>query len=212
MVRGWYRAFLACIFALGLSGCANDPKAANETNFIHAIGGSLDKPGASSVCLQNLPQVPGQVSEQYSYGRGNEAAYEPFVRAGLVEEKTSIQTQPATFYFRSVRYKTRRYELSSLGQKAATKQKNYFGGDTTTFCYATFRVGKIVNFTEPGDVMDMHVTQVRWLPKIVAVADWVKDQKVVSALPSLSTELTTLTSQEKNSMLDLTNAGWEVAR
>jgi hypothetical protein len=41
---------------------------------------------------------------------------------------------------------------------------------SNTFCYASYRVGKVVNFTEPGDVMGMHITQVRWT-RILAVAD-----------------------------------------
>jgi len=197
-----------------LAGCGNDPKAANEANFTAAIDAGLGDPGSSSVCLANVPTFPGQLSDQYAYGGAmpDSSRYDAFVRAGLAEERTVIGTQAATFFAPARHFHIKEYRLTAAGRSALTTQKNAFLGDVQGFCYASYRVGKIINFTEPEDLMGMRVTQVRWVPKVVTVADWATSDRATSALPDIKENLQTITTQEKTTALALTNTGWEIAR
>jgi hypothetical protein len=211
MGQGCRRATIATGLALLLTACGNDLKAPNEANFTHAIDASLEKPGAGIVCLADVPQLPGEVSEQFRASvADSEKRYAPFMQAGLVAERTVHRTQP-TYFGKPVTIAVREYALTPLGSAHATKRMGFMQV-SNTFCYASYRVGKVVNFTEPGDVMGMQVTQVRWTPRILAVADWAKDAKVTRALPAIEQTLAATTAQEKTTMLDLTNSGWEVAR
>ena len=211
MGHGCRQAIIATGLALLLTACGNDPKAPNEANFTRAIDASLEKSGAGTVCLADVPQLPGEVSEQYRASVADSVKrYAPFIQAGMVAERIEHRTQ-ATFFGKPMRFAVREYTLTPLGSAHATKRVGFMQV-SNTFCYASYRVGKVVNFTEPGDVMGMRVTQVRWTPRILAVADWAKDAKVTSALPAIEQTLAATTAQEKTTMLDLTSSGWEVAR
>jgi hypothetical protein len=205
----WVRAAAATL-VLSLSACGSDPKAATEANFTRAIDASLEKPGAATVCLNNMPRFPYDLAEsRYSSIADTKARYDAYVFAGLAEHRVIRKPDPYSWSRRAPLVTVHQYRLSSVANSSLASARNLFGSGNV-ICYASYRVGKIVNFTEPGDVMGVRVSQVRWTPRIVSVADWAKSDKV-KALPEISTTLASYPTTDKNTMVGLTNKGWEAA-
>jgi hypothetical protein len=186
---------------MSLWGCGTDPKAPTDVNFAHAIDHALDRP-EEGLCLSHTPAFPADVKDNSS---SEVAEYARFVRAGLATEK--IEDRVWRFGNSVHPEKVHVYALTSAGTRGIAHRIGFFTGGPT-FCFASLRVGKIVNFAEPANALGVRITQVRWTPRVERVADWATSPGAKAAFPEIERDLSS--PHERGSALQLADSGWEV--
>jgi len=182
--------------ALPLAGCS-DPKAASDDNFKSALQGWFDtNPVCTTlVAMGKVPivrEVPNHVDE---------AKLDLAVNAGLLSvesfrEVPRFATKPADF---------RRYTPTDTGKDAIRANDTGLGG--VQLCFARRNVVEVVNWTEPGDVMGLRATQVRYRYRLDDIAPWTQTADMRAAFPQLAKALDTPEGEDKASLI-LTNEGW----
>ena len=202
------RFALALMSALAIVSCASDPKAPNDANFTHAIDASIEKfekSGGKPLCMKNPATIPDDAPMDAN-GAAARAILDRYARAGLV---TRQQTMAHLYVSFTPMVPVARYSLTPVGQKAATTTTNMFGTRSTRICYGTFRVGKIVNFSEPADMNGTRASQIHWIPRVTSVDDWAK---TAGGEALVGPEIASVEKTELEAIAVLTSTGWELGK
>jgi hypothetical protein len=211
-----------------LAGACSNPKAANKSNFQHAIqdwigdhppcidvpGGDVDAAGRSS------SGMPRYMTTEASTNRFAKDAHEQrlaplnvLVNAGL------LKVTPATVSEQSwmpgvpgKKIDVLAYDLTDKGKAALPKTGGSatIGGPRGSLCYGKPTVDEVTQFTEPGDMMGIKASQVSYRYHLADLPDWAKDPKVRAAFPKI--EQDSASSLEGKAAVVLTNDGWKHER
>ena len=203
------RFALALMSALAIVSCASDPKAPNDANFTRAIDAYLEKDekaGKLPLCMNNPANIPDEAPAGAD-GAEKRAVLDRYVSAGLVT-RHEIMKQ-VSYWNNAPKMRYVEYTLTPVGQSSIKSDTGMFGGRVNHICYGTFRVGKIVNFTEPGEVNGYRVSTVRWYPHVTSVADWTKTE---SGKALVGQEIAAAENTEQGAMAVLMSTGWEAGK
>jgi ribosomal protein S11 len=202
---------LAIGSALCLGACAN-PKAANESNFEAAIRSSFASQDERQ-CTQASVSFPATFSDRTEFGplTNDTTQYDALSSAGLVQKSSRSIHHEATWNPAWTERVTT-YSISRDGQRYASTSQGYNGAVNARFCYATKVAGKVTNFTVPGDMGGMTVSQVRYTYTLSDVAPWASNAAIQEAFADVHQTIAGAGTTEESAMLTLTNNGWEVAR
>ena len=189
--------------------CGSDSKAASDANSTRAIDAYLEKDekaGKLPLCMKNPATLPNEASAGAD-GAARRAVLDRYVSAGLVT-RHEIMKQ-VSFWNNAPKMRYVEYTLTPVGQSSIKSETSMFGGRVNHICYGTFRVGKIVNFTEPGEVNGYRVSTVRWYPLVTSVADWTKTE---AGKALVGQEIAEAEHTEQGAMAVLMSTGWEAGK
>ncbi|MFH4354883.1 MAG: hypothetical protein WDW21_05055 [Neisseriaceae bacterium] len=218
-----------------LSACSS-PKEATESNFRKVLndnfetkdcaGITLDSPQvAKGIYRSDLPDAKEVTKEAklplfYAYANPSQAGwnednaqrelkrYNALVKVGLLsaKEKNIPESYLKAMGQAEKTIQGIEYSLTEVGTKLAYTSSN----GNVKFCAAHYKVDEIKNFTQPADVMGMHVTEVRYVYSPANIADWAKNEEIKRTFPALQKSLEG--KQEAKEVFILTNKGWSQGR
>lgn len=195
---------------LGCSG-AKDP---SESNFRKAID---DKLANNPICI-SIPQADTKYYIQRAGGdccgddpntillkqlrtfseEDNKITGDLFAdleKASLITKLTDNFAEPGLFSMPYGVYMVYHETRSKLPAPTPSKNKN--DDPSLKFCIGTLSVDKIIEWSEPGDLLGKKVTEVKYTTKLVNTPNWAS-----SVLSNYDT------SKERKAALILTNKGW----
>lgn len=207
-----FRAIALCLIASAVFAACSDPNAANEGNFLAAIQKDASHYDQRQ-CTSGV-QLPARVSDRTAFGmlNNNTSQYDELRHLGLVSTKHSSVYHPAQFFQAAWTERIAQYTITPTGARYARAQTGTFGGQQIAFCYAVKAPERITNFTVPGDLNGMKVSQVRYTYGLSQIAPWANDPDIGAAFPEISSTIAGEHNQEQTIALTLTNNGWEVLR
>ena len=208
-----------------LASCSN-PKEANKGNFQHAINDWIEKSppclsmpdGTVTEAKQARGELPVYVeadpaAQPYSEESRQRhlAPLDALVNAGLLKSsRTEVDQGQGMFGSDNKKVAVIAYDFTEKGKSAFKEeeaQKSSFGGTRSGFCYGKPEVDEVTQFTQPGDMMGMTISQVSYKYHLADLPDWAKNPKVKSAFPDLARN--TAESLDAKAALVLTNDGWK---
>lgn len=206
-------ALLLCsISAATISGCAADPKAATTSNFEAAIRAEYGKHD-QRLCesTNSLPYKQTLNTAYYSGDSPMDAQIAALAHAGLVSVSYTSVHHAAEGWTPAWNERIRTISLTSYGKRYARTGKNMFDYPNTELCYGVKTPDSVTNFTEPGDVMGMHVTQVTYVYHVADPAPWAQDPRIRSAYSDLAGYIDGGGRHTATMDLVLTNNGWQAS-
>ncbi len=100
------------------------------------------------------------------------------------------------------------YEITALGRRDfSTYEKLGWSGQFNGWCFAEYRVGRIVSNTTPADFMGHRVTTVTYYPHIISVVNWATTTPA-KAVPEVRA-LRSFEAQTRTQTLVQTSDGWQ---
>lgn len=206
-----------------LAGCSN-PKEASKSNFEHAINdwieksppcldvpdGTVTAPGQKYNALPAYVEVtPATLPFAEEARQRRLAPLDALVDAGLMEKTATEIERRSTFGDSEKKIAVFAYDFTEKGKGAFTKDagKSAFGGTRSGLCYGKPQVDEVTNFTQPGDMMGMTLSQVSYKYHLADLPDWANNPKVKAAFPDLARN--TADSLEAKTAVVLTNDGWK---
>lgn len=206
-----------------LAGCSNS-KSPSKSNFEHAINDWIEKDPPCLSIPQGSLQSPGQDYGALPRYVAATPATQPFaeqtrqrylapldalVDAGLMKKSWTEIAEKQMFGSSEKKVPVVAYDLADKG-KSALKPENAKGdsiGQRLQLCYGKPEVVEIKQFTQPGDMMGMTVSQVSYSYHLADLPDWAKNAKMKEAFPDLARN--TAESIDRKAAVVLTNDGWK---
>ncbi len=205
---------IALIFLSACSG-KDDP---NEKNFGAAIDAYLNKKG--ELCLNpetwpvEVTEMDKQIGSSFGipskFDRMNALASQGLATSNEIDKpQVSFMGQPT-----GSSVKVTQYALSDKGksffrerQGALSKPKD--GETRGDLCYAKRAVEKIVKWEGPMKFGNYQEAGVKYLYRIVDLADWAKTPEIQTAFPSIKEWLDGAGNTQQSHTVKLTSEGWE---
>lgn len=198
--------------ALILSGCGNDPKAANEANFEKALNTHHAK---LKECFRvgSEPNDEGVIQE-FRTDRRVQNKQLPFFNGlrdlGLLETVTYQKDLKSFSGQVTGKSDWVGFKFSNEGKsylRPAALDTGFFSTGTPQLCYGTPQVVAVTNFTEPAEVMGVKASSVQYSYKLVDVAPWANAPVLSTRLKWMPERLSNQAIQKDDDMV-LTNKGW----
>ncbi|MFC4526723.1 hypothetical protein ISN76_04820 [Dyella halodurans] len=193
------------------NGTVTSSTDANKINFAQAINASLGKEcvearvpvtpfggnGPFPVSLSfALPNDAADKEQTERWNRHVSAPFEALVKVGLLAREEVRVKQPLGGMGPG-----RKYSLTNAGRDALLLP------NSTVFCAGRYKVGEVVQFTEPSKVMGATVSEVGFTFAAVDVPAWASDDTVQTAFPNVARALHG--SGEGQARLVLSGGHWE---
>jgi Prokaryotic membrane lipoprotein lipid attachment site len=193
------KIILITTLALILAGCG-DPKQASEKNFEVAIQQYLDKSYPACVIRDRFPSDPFALDIFH-----HEPIYVEMEKMGLLTKKEEMKKQ---FSYGKATLVTS-YDLSAEGKKY------YIAPDEKTrdirygFCFGKAKVEKIIDFSEPSEMMGNKISRVNYTYKVTDLPDWLKKPEITKLNEQIKNMAeSTETPIKADGTMMLTNKGW----
>ena len=198
--------------AIILTGCGNDPKAANEANFEKALN-TYYAVKKQCVGIGNAPNNEGIIQEFRISGRVQNKQL-PFYNGlrdlGLLET-VSYQKDERTFSGEVIgKADWIGFKFSEQGRtylRPAELDKGFFNTGTPQLCFGTPQIVEITNFTEPAEIMGVKASTVQYTYTLVDVAPWAHDPILSTKFKWMPDALSSQSIKSDDDMV-LTNSGW----
>ena len=204
---------IAAIAASITSGCAN-PKAASEENFSTAIRVYMAAHDERQ-CTQDSLSFPQSYYDRAAWGPSMTSdattTYDALASAGLVTRSVHSTYHQAAMFMPAWTERVTTYNISPDGQRYVSKQQGYGSSVFAKFCYAYKALDRVTNFTVPGDLGGMTISQVRYTYSLSNVAQWANNKRIDGAFPDVEQTMQGADATQESTTLTLTNNGWEVA-
>lgn len=190
----------ALMLPLTLAGCGS-ARDASKGNFEATLQGWFDE---KRECVP-IGDMPARVRTDAA--PRTRALYGTLAQAGLLTVE-SRREQAALGSGRSYDYLI--YRPVDEGEKAIRKAPDGFLS-RFELCFARRQVTHVVEWTEPGDVAGLRMSQVRYRYRIEDVAPWAETPAIRAVLPAIGKVVDAPEGEDKASMV-LTSEGWRNAR
>ncbi len=174
---------MLCLGSALIAGC-NDPKEANEKNFRAALNEYLAKHPA---CIGGYTFPSSNMFRKEEFKALESAGLVTLVGKGKYGEST--------------------YDITNEGKKYFEKAE---GDKYGRLCYAKVQVGEIKNFTQPGAMMGMTISEVAFTYKLDNIAPWGKNEDIQQSFLNVKKEMEGDQKDVRKKALVLTNKGWSV--
>lgn len=185
------------------AGCS-DPKEVSKNNFRNVLQKHYD---ASPECtLATIHEFPLEV--QANTG-SEKAQLKAMAQVGLLKAvRFQKEIEPLFSWGKHTKQMTDfvRYELTEEGRKFVKHDTSFVGG--TELCFGKRHVTEVTSFTEPGDMMGMKVSHVRYTYEIVSLEEWTRNALVQGAFGGIKNVLQK-PEGEASATLVLTGDGWK---
>lgn len=195
-----------------VSACANNPNAANATNFENALNKYYAQM-KQCVAIGSEPNDEGVIQEFRTDSVVPDTQlplYHGLVSLGLMET-VSYQKNTKSFSGQVTgKADWIGFKFTEWGQtflRATELDKGALSTRSPQLCYATPQIVEIMSFTKPNDVMGITASNVEYTYKLVNVAPWANDPVLESYFEWLP-EILSNQSIQKNDDLVLTKNGW----
>ncbi|RZM35408.1 MAG: hypothetical protein EOP67_11945 [Sphingomonas sp.] len=209
-------------FSVMLASCS-DPKAASKGNFETVINAWVEKhPPCIDVpwgdaqegngSRMDFPRykesTPVKVAFLEENRKKQTETFDALVEAGLLKSSATQITQKVAFGD-DRKVAVTAYDLTDKGKAALeTDAKGTpLSGAQTAFCYGKPHVDEVTQFTEPGEMMGMKISQVTYRYHLADLPDWAKSARVKAAFPKIARD--TADSLDGKAAVVLTGDGWK---
>ena len=203
------RAFIALPLALALGACSN-PKAASEANFEGAIQEHL---ASQRACLDVAGGFPLELVEG-GFALAKAELLDELVSVGLLASEPIRKEVPKNAWapvlpFSKRETKTvegKRYSVTESGQAAVGVASRL----RTSFCYGSYQVREVTNFTEPAQAAGQTVSTASYTYSAAEIAGWAQGSEILRAASRrLARDLASGSEPIKGrAVLVLTENGW----
>lgn len=188
---------LAAMTAL-LASCGS-VQDATESNFRAALQSWFDEHGE---CV-NVGDIPAKirVGTQSRIRTG----YEAMVAAGLLTIEKRREEQPS--------YSGKNRLIDELVYRPTSEGAKFIGKAAdpslgrNELCFARRHVIVVISWTQPGEMMGLRVSQVRYNYRLADIAPWSADPALRAAFPRMAKAVDIRQGEDKASLI-LTNEGW----
>lgn len=203
---------LALGTALILAACGNDSKSANKMNFENILNAHHIKM-KQCVEIGDEPNSDGFIQEFRVNGPVQEEQlpfYEGLVRLGLLEMasyKKEIKTFSGQVAGDADWIGFKFSDLASTYLRPVSLSDRLSGSGARQLCYATPKVVRIANFSEPAEVMGVRASNVQYTYRLVDIAPWAIDPIVAEQFDWLPERLSNQNIQTDDDLV-LTVNGW----
>ena len=209
------RTTVACIaVALACGGCATGSlqstgrsKAEYVATFSAVMQKSFRDSSDNNVCLPPLFGYPGNPAETVEVNVDNEIA---FPVPGTSRNTQLKALESVGLVVGTPSEKT----IANKVQKVVTYRRTPLG-DTYWFnanlCYARAELDTIVKWKGPLVLGDYQVAWVYYTTRTGRVAEWARAPQVMAAFPTVRTFLTETTPKVRQTAIDLSSEGWDIA-
>ena len=179
------RAFLALPLALALGACSN-PKAASEANFKVAIQEHLASQRACLVVAGGFPLE--LVAGGFALVKAD--LLDELVSVGLLASEPIRKEVPKNPWWTLMQpYSKRetktvegkRYSVTESGQAAVGVASRLH----TSFCYGSYQVREVTNFTEPAQAAGQTVSTASYTYSAAEIAGWAQGSEILRAASRL---------------------------
>ena len=205
-----HRMLAALALALALDACSN-PKAASEANFKAAI---QDQIASQRACLVVPSGFPRELVEgSFDFGRQAEL-FDELVSIGLLESEPIQKEVPKNAWAPVLPFSKRAmktvegklYSVTAVGEATVGHASRL----STSFCYGSYQVREVTNFTEPGETAGQTVSLASYTYSAAEIADWARGSEILrDAFPRLARDLESQAEPIKDqAALVLTERGW----
>lgn len=179
-----------CVAVL-LTGCGN-AKDANKDNFKKAIQDYLDtQPGLCAAVPSR--ELPFTLADQGLWSSSGKERADALAEIGFLEKKP---TQVKAAFGNKMESATE-YQLTSEGEKALNEHR---------FCTGQYQVIEVDNFTEPGDMMGVTISEAKYRYRIKDAADWANNEALQAAYKEFAEA--GQAEVKSKAVLILTGDGW----
>ena len=178
-----------------IAGCTN-PNTANEENFEAAVRAYLNTKYPACYFQANYPKQIGVFDDK--------TEFDALVEAGLL--KASIGKMSAD---RTSEEKI--YTLTQEGEKYYTNNANKLrkGGDLGARCIGKVKDIKIIQFTEPSDLMGSKSSTVKFQYSVKDIPTWANNENILKSNKRLAADVkSTSTPISGTQRFVLPNKGW----
>lgn len=218
------KAHVALIASSVVVASCSDSKAASKDNFQQAINewiekgppclsvpdGSVTAPGQEYNAMPRyVAATPAKQPFAEESRQRRLAPLEALVDAGVLKSTRTEIERRSMFGDRENKVAVIAYDFTENG-KASFKEdagRSVFGGTRSGLCYGKPQVDEVTQFTQPGEMMGMTLSQVSYKYHLADLPDWAKNPKVKAAFPDLARN--TAESIDGKATLILTNDGWK---
>lgn len=184
---------------LSLAACGN-PKEASEKNFEVAIQAFLDKGFPACLIVDKFPTDPNG----WDLG-GKRAIYAEMEKMGLLTKTEEMKKQ---FKWSKPTLQTS-YDLSAEGKKYYTVADEKIKGKQSGFCFGKAKVEKIIDFSEPSEMMGNKMSRVNYTFSVTDLPDWIKKPEITKLSEPIKKIVESAQSPIKaDGTMMLTNKGW----
>jgi len=197
-----------------VSACSSktDP---NERNFGAAIDAYLAKKGALCLNAETWPVDRTDMEERIEGSLGRGSRMKALAAQGLVTA-TEVE-KPLTSFDGTPTGKSvavTRYELTDKGKSFFHETNRYHGklkqGERRgELCYGRKALDKVVKWEGPLKLGDYQEASVKYLYKVVGLADWANSPEVQAAFPQVERAIGDAGSKQQSHGVRLTSEGWE---
>lgn len=196
---------VATVLLVSLVACdSSDPKVLSDQTVTNALNSYYE---THPECIRVAAEFPVQIETSKDFGERDPEKLEPFVKAGLLEktEKTVEREKRGFPKFGKdeppevVEVTVLEYQPTSKGKEAMSTQKSFMTGKAKAFCYGSWKVQKVINYTEAAEKMGKKISEVKFTRKIAEPAPWATE---------LDRKLEGLEEEEHKTVLVLTKKGW----
>ncbi|ALR19276.1 hypothetical protein [Sphingobium baderi] len=188
---------LAAMTAL-LASCGS-VQDATEDNFRAALQSWFDEHGE---CV-NVGDMPAKI--RVGTHSRSRTGYEAMVAAGLLTIEKKQEEQPSySGKHRVDDYLV--YRPTREGAKVISKAADASLG-RNELCFARRHITEVMSWTQPGELMGLRVSQVRYNYRLDDIAPWSADPGLRAAFPRMAKAVDVRQGEDKASLI-LTNEGW----
>ena len=189
---------LAAAAAL-LTSCGS-PQDADADNFRAALQSWFDEHGE---CV-NIGDMPAKIRVGTPLRR--KARYEAMTAAGLLTIESRREERPSVMgqYRSHDDYLV--YRPTGEGAQVIREAADTFLG-RNELCFARRNVIEVMSWTQPGEMMGLHVSQVRYRYRLDDIAPWVIMPAMRAAFPGMAKAVDTPRGEDRASLI-LTSEGW----
>ena len=209
---GLMRAASLLATILAVSACSN-PRTASEANFKAAIQGYFAS--AKQACLDFPMDFPQDRMEGYYDFEDRSRLFDELVAVGFlrsepVQKHVRKNLFSFTFPGRKPEMKTisgKRYSITEAGMVAGGPSPGAIGA---SFCYGSYEVRDVTNFTEPAVALGKTISTVSYTFAAEDIADWARNSELLRGeFPRLVRDLKSLEEPiNDEAVLILTRNGW----
>ena len=201
----------ALLAVVVLSACSGS-RSASKPNFQVAIQDYYAS--QMEACIDSGLRFPQELLEtNFRYDTQSQLLGE-FVSIGFLsseEFEKEVLANPLALFNREMKTVSgRRYSLTPEGESVARTAAAPPGRGGASFCYGSYRVIEVTNFTEPAEFLGRQVSSATYTYEATEIADWAGRSEILRAeYRSLARDLNSRDEPLKGeATLVLTEKGW----
>ena len=203
---------VSALVVVVILGACSGSRSASKSNFQVAIQDYYAS--QMEACIDSGMRFPHELLEtNFQYDQQSQLPGE-FVSIGFLsseEVEKEVRANPLALFSREMKTVSgTRYSLTPEGEAVARTAPARLGRGGASFCYGSYRVLEVTNFTEPADFLGRQVSSAAYTYEAIEIADWAGKSDILrTEYQSLARDLNSRDEPLKGeATLVLTENGW----